>query len=86
LKRKASGARGEAMSHVAERCYDVDGGTLRVSLKADHSLTRREYDALQKVAESYIGCFERTARVAPARDEDDDAVYALGGEENICAG
>ncbi len=74
------------MSYTAERCYEVDGGTLRVSLKTDHSLTRREYDALDKVAESYVGCFEKLARPALGRDENDDAIYVLGGEDHICAG
>ncbi len=74
------------MSHTAERCYDVDGGALKVSLKTDHPLTRREYDALDKVAESYVRCFETVARAARARDENDEAIYELGGEENICAG
>ncbi len=74
------------MSHTAERCYDVDGGTLKVSLRTDHPLSRREYDALDKVAGSYVGCFEKVARAARARDESDDAIYALGGEEDICAG
>lgn len=74
------------MSHTAERCYEVDGGTLKVSLKTDHPLTRQEYDALDKVAESYVGCFEKVARRARARDDDDEAIYQLGGEENISAG
>ena len=74
------------MSHTAERCYDVDGGTLKVSLKTDHPLTPREYDALDQVAQSYVGGFEKGARAARAHDEDDDVIYQLGGEENICAG
>ena len=74
------------MSHTAERCYEVDGGTLKVSLKTDHALTAREYEALDKVAESYVGCFEKVARAARRREEDDEALYVLGGEEGICAG
>jgi hypothetical protein len=74
------------MSHTAERCYDVDGGVLKVSLKTDHSLTDREYEALDRVAESYLGCFEKLARTRRERDENDEAIYELGGEENITAG
>jgi hypothetical protein len=74
------------MSHTAERCYDVEGATLKVSLRTEHPLTRREYDALDKVAESYFGCFERAVRTAPGSDEDDEAIYELGGEDHICAG
>ncbi len=74
------------MPHTAERCYDLDGGRLKVSLSMDQPITAHEYEALDKVAASYVGCFEKVALAAPASDEIDEAIDELGGEENICAG
>ncbi len=74
------------MTHTAERSYDVEGGILKVSLKTDHPLSRREYEALDRVSESYLGCFERLSRSARdrnARDQDEEELFDL---ENICAG
>ena len=73
------------MPTTTERCYDIDGGLLRVSLKTDHSLSDREFEALDRVAESYVGCFEKVTRQMAA-DDDDRALWELGGVENICAG
>jgi hypothetical protein len=74
------------MSHTADRCYEVSGGVLKVSLKTDHPLTSGEYAALDRVASSYLDCFERIRASAWPHTDDDDAIEALGGEENICAG
>lgn len=74
------------MSLTTERCYDIDGGTLKVVLKTDHPLSPREADALDGVAESYMGCFEKVHRELVAGDDDDRALWELGGVENICAG
>jgi hypothetical protein len=77
------------MSFTAERSYDVDGGVLKVSLKTDHALSDREYQALDRVSESYLDCFERLSRAArdrnqmDLRDQDEDEIFDL---ENICAG
>ncbi len=77
------------MTHTAERCYDVDGGVLKVSLKTDHALTDREYEALDRVSDSYLGCFEKISRSARSRalggaqDQDEDEIFDL---DNICAG
>ena len=74
------------MSHTTERCYDVTGGILKLSLKTDHPLNQTEHEALERVAEHYLGCFERLRRERLGSDEDDRAVYELGGEENVTAG
>ena len=75
------------MSHTAERLYDVDGGVLKVVLKLEHPLTDREYEALDRVSESYLGCFEKLSRAASARarpgDQDEEELFDL---DNICAG
>jgi hypothetical protein len=75
------------MTHTTERCYDVTGGVLKLSLKTDHPLNANEYEALDRVAENYLGCFEKLRRDRLDLDDDDDrAVYELGGEENVTAG
>ena len=73
------------MSLTTERCYDIEGGTLKVVLKTDHRPSPREYDALDGVAASYLSCFENVHRELAA-DDDDRALWELGGVENICAG
>ena len=74
-----------AERYTTERCYDVTGGTLKLVLQTDHPLTQRELEALVRVAESYLGCFEKL-RSEPRTDDEDEAIWELGGEENICAG
>lgn len=74
------------MSTTTERCYEVDGGTLKVSLKTDHSLSPREADALDGIAASYLACFEKAHRQLVMGDDVDRALWELGGVENICAG
>ena len=73
------------MTHTTERCYDVAGGVLKLSLRTDHSLTPTEYEALDRVAEHYLDCFAKLRRER-LDDDDDRALYELGGEENITAG
>jgi hypothetical protein len=77
---------GGTVPHTADRCYELDGGRLKVSLSMDHAITAHEYEALDEVAASYFECFEKVSPAAPAGDENDEAIYELGGEENICAG
>ena len=74
------------MSTTTERCYDVEGGTLKVVLTTDHSPSPRQYDALDGVAGSYLSCFEKVHRELVVGDDDDRALWKLGGVENICAG
>ncbi len=74
------------MSYTTERCYDVEGGVLKLFLKTDHPISEREADALDRVAESYLACFDKIKAPRRAFDEDDEAIYELGGEENITAG
>ncbi len=75
------------MSHTLERVYDVEDGVLKLFLTTDHPIHDREAEALDRVAESYLACLDKV-RAGPARfrDEDDEAIYELGGEENITAG
>ena len=74
------------MSTTTERCYDIEGGTLKVVLKMDHRPSERQYEALDEVADSYMSCFEKVHRELMAGDDDDRALWELGGVENICAG
>jgi hypothetical protein len=74
------------MTHITDRCYDVTGGVLKLSLKTDHPLTATENEALERVAQQYLGCFEKLRRDRLDLDDDDRAVYELGGEENVTAG
>jgi hypothetical protein len=75
------------MTHTTERTYEVVGGVLKLSLRTDHSLSGREYEALDRVAEHYLECFDKIRRDRiDLDDEDDRAVYELGGEENVTAG
>ena len=73
------------MTHTTERCYEVAGGVLKLSLRTDHPLSSNEFEALDRVGEEYLGCFERV-RSRRFDDDDDRALYELGGEENVTAG
>jgi hypothetical protein len=74
------------MSHTTERCYDIEGGRLKLVLETDHGITEREVAALDRVAESYLTCFEKVGDPPRSFNEDDEAIYELGGEENVTAG
>ena len=78
---------------TTQQHYEVPGGTLKVVLTTDHALTRTEREDLDHIA---VACaafqaHERTghpdpgAADAPAGDVD-EAIWELGGEQEITAG
>ena len=73
------------MSVTTERCYHLSDGTLKVIVRTGHPLSAREVEALDGVADSYRDCIE-APRFPATVDDDDLALWELGGEENICAG
>jgi hypothetical protein len=70
--------------HVEVGLVEVAGGQLRVQLTTDHPLAHHERVSLERIVEA---C-EEYGRLHPSalHDDTDDAIAALGGEENICAG
>jgi hypothetical protein len=78
---------------TTQQCYEVPGGTLRVILETDHPLSASERQELDTIATA-CAAFQASGRAkqpAPAVEGDaardvDEAIWELGGEEEILAG
>jgi hypothetical protein len=79
---------------TTQQHYEVPGGTLKVILTTDHVLTAIERDELDHIADACLTFQEHRASgprhpVAIGRDpalEVDEAIWELGGDEEISAG
>jgi hypothetical protein len=79
---------------TTQQRYEVPGGTLRVILETDHSLTpseRRELDNIADACEAFRASELAGAHRAPepeleAAREVDEAIWELGGDQDIMAG
>jgi hypothetical protein len=78
---------------TTQQRYEVPGGTLRVILETDHPLSAAERHELDQIADACeaFQAHKRAARPAPAVEADpardvDEAIWELGGEEEILAG
>jgi hypothetical protein len=72
------------MSHVTVECIEVAGGSLRIELTTDHALGHLERASLDRIVDACQHYAEHHPSMM--RDDIDDAILELGGEENICAG
>jgi hypothetical protein len=78
---------------TTQQHYEVPGGSLKVVLTTDHTLTAVERADLDQIADACAafqthdrsGHPERGASVVPAL-EVDEAIWELGGEQGITAG
>jgi hypothetical protein len=78
---------------TTQQRYEVPGGTLRVILETDHPLSaaeRHELDHIANACEAFQA-HRRAARSEPLVEADpardvDEAIWELGGEEEILAG
>jgi hypothetical protein len=82
------------MTHLTtQQHYEVPGGTLRVILETDHSLStaeRAELDSIATACEAF-GTRQRPVHPSPPREVDparevDEAIWELGGDVDIMAG
>jgi hypothetical protein len=78
---------------TTQQHYEVPGGTLRVILTTDHTLSTAERDELDQIADACqsFAAHDRTPRRAPAPVADpavevDEAIWELGGDQEIMAG
>jgi hypothetical protein len=82
------------MNHLTtQQHYEVPGGTLRVILTTDHALSAAERMELDQIADACqsFGAQGRAVRPAPALAADpaaevDEAIWELGGDQEIMAG
>jgi hypothetical protein len=82
-------------SLTTQQHYEMPGGTLRVILTTDHTLTSAEREELDRIA---VACtrFQEVRRAIHAggsgggedvaASEVDEAIWELGGEQDILAG
>jgi hypothetical protein len=78
---------------TTQQHYEVPGGTLKVLLTTDHTLTEVERADLDHIADACAAfqAHERTRHPEPAEAaapalEVDEAIWELGGEQGITAG
>ncbi len=79
---------------TTQQHYEMPGGTLKVILTTDHVLTSIERDELDRIADACM-TFQRLQRsghphagplTVDAAGEVDEAIWELGGDEDIMAG
>jgi hypothetical protein len=72
---------------TTQQHYELPGGTLKVLLVTDHALTTAEQADLEELAAACRAfCAHHRVMPAPAADDIDEALWALGGEEAVTAG
>ena len=79
---------------ITQQHYEVPGGTLKVILTTDHALSAVEREELDRIADACL-TFQRlqrtghphvTASAGDPAGEVDEAIWELGGDEDIMAG
>jgi hypothetical protein len=79
---------------TTQQHYEVPGGTLKVILTTDRALTAVERDELDRIAAACVRFQEARRAVhghpagagGDAAGEIDEAIWELGGEQDIMAG